>query len=399
MYLPNPTFKAFLTIYQQHHSPFGLKTYTGKTFIQYEKLFLASLGIGIFETYEFLYNECRDAEHFNEWLIHIKGKADFDQVAGACFVVSTQVVEVSLDISQIRRDGGTQSRAKIDEATVAELVDAMSDQNNIFPPVEVYYDGTDYWLADGFHRLEAWERIGRTTKLPVNIRPGDRRRAILHSLKANTKHGLRRSNEDKRHSVMMLLVDPEWSQWPQGKIAEACVVSREFVNRISQEMSASCDRSQDTTRNVDRSGKAYRQNTTNIGKTKSEVGADAPPKPNSTVDGALELNPDQDLESRATVFEEVRNALPQQTRDALEVELVGLRAELAEAMAQIDARTTEIERLKAQCKRAGTIVCGLANERDQEKLEKLKAVEEQQRLQVENDGLMRRIKELEETHR
>jgi hypothetical protein len=36
----------------------------------------------------------------------------------------------------------------------------MANPKTAFPPVVVYFDGTDYWLADGFHRLAAWERIG-----------------------------------------------------------------------------------------------------------------------------------------------------------------------------------------------------------------------------------------------
>ena len=126
-----------------------------------------------------------------------------------------------LDISQIRRDGGTQSRVKIDEVTVSEYAEAMANPDTVFPPVVVYCDGTDYWLADGFHRVAAWERIGRSD-IPVDIRRGDQRRAILHSLAANAANGLRRTNDDKRRAVLTLLEDPEWSQWPQGKIADTC---------------------------------------------------------------------------------------------------------------------------------------------------------------------------------
>ena len=300
-----------------------------------------------------------------------------------------------LDISKIRRDGGTQSRAKIDEVTVAEYADAMAYENNVFRPVEVYYDGKDYWLADGFHRIEAWKRIGRS-EIPANVHRGDRRRAILHSVQANTTHGLRRSNEDKRHSVKMLLEDPEWSQWPQGKIAKACVVSREFVNRVSQEMAASCDRSQDAARTVDRSGKSYRQNTTKIGKTKSTIGADTPAKLRNSAETAPTMNPVQQLESARSAEEDPRHSLAQLPREALEMEVIGLRRELAEAKDHIRSQFAEIKRLKARSK---TIIRSLANERDQETREKVKAINELQRLQEINDGTEKRVKELEATRR
>ncbi|WP_137110100.1 ParB N-terminal domain-containing protein [Rhodobacter sp. SY28-1] len=256
-----------------------------------------------------------------------------------------------MDISRIRLDGGTQSRVKINEITVSEYVEAMSDENNVFPPVVVYHDGTDYWLADGFHRLAAWARIGKS-KIPADFRKGDQRRAILHSLKANTTHGLRRSNEDKRHSVMMLLEDPEWSQWPQAKIAEACVVSREFVNRVSKEMSASCDRSQDAIRTVDRSGKTYQQNTTKIGKARSEVSADALPEQQDILEEASAPRADQGSDPFGSAVEDARNALAQMTRDMLIDTVIGLRVDLAEARATIEGLRSKNVNLATQLEAA-----------------------------------------------
>lgn len=250
-----------------------------------------------------------------------------------------------LDISKIRRDGGTQSLVKIDEATVSEYAEAMADPDTVFPPVIVYFDGTDHWLADGFHQLAAWERTGRSD-IPADIRKGNQRRAILHSLAANSANGLRRTNEDKRRAVLTLLEDPEWSQWPQGKIADTCCVSREFVNRVSQEMSASCDRSKDATRTVNRSGKTYQQNTVKIGKTKSMTGADAPAKLRNTAETAPTMPPNQQLESARSPEEDPRNALAQLPREALEMEVIGLRRELAGAKDHIRSQSAEIARLR-----------------------------------------------------
>ncbi|MCU4654354.1 hypothetical protein N8I71_16055 [Roseibacterium sp. SDUM158016] len=117
-----------------------------------------------------------------------------------------------LEITEIRTDGGTQSRVALCEETVSQYAEAMEDPNTVFPPVIVYFDGVDHWLADGFHRFAAWERIGRTD-IPADVRKGDRRQAILHSVAANTRHGLRRTNDDKRRAVLMLLKDAEWTQW------------------------------------------------------------------------------------------------------------------------------------------------------------------------------------------
>ena len=138
---------------------------------------------------------------------------------------------MSVHIDQIRTDGGTQARAATNQATVAEYAEAMADPNTVFPPVIVYFDGKDYWLADGFHRLAAWKQIGRTD-IPTDIRQGDRRRAVLHSVAANSAHGLRRTNDDKRRAVLTLLEDDEWAQWSNREIAKRCAVSEGFVRSL-----------------------------------------------------------------------------------------------------------------------------------------------------------------------
>ena len=50
-----------------------------------------------------------------------------------------------LNVEQIRIDGGTQSRAALNQEIIHEY-------SNLFK--EHLFDGKDYWLADGFHRLE-----------------------------------------------------------------------------------------------------------------------------------------------------------------------------------------------------------------------------------------------------
>ncbi len=46
----NKNFNEFLISYQQHHSPVDAFKLTDENFIEHEKLFLATLGIGLFET-------------------------------------------------------------------------------------------------------------------------------------------------------------------------------------------------------------------------------------------------------------------------------------------------------------------------------------------------------------
>ena len=139
-----------------------------------------------------------------------------------------------LRIDGIRADGGTQVRAAIDPATVAEYAEAMTG-GAVFPPVTVYFDGETHWLADGFHRLEA-ARLAGLDVLPADVLDGDLRSAVLHSVGANATHGLRRTNADKRAAVLRLLGDPEWSQWGDRDIARRCGVTHPFVGKLRAEV-------------------------------------------------------------------------------------------------------------------------------------------------------------------
>ncbi len=139
----------------------------------------------------------------------------------------------------IKVDGGTQMRAQLDAATVAEYADTMTASGwGAFPPIIAYYDGSDYWLADGFHRLAAWRSIADFSDalIPADVRSGTRRDAILHAAGANASHGLRRTNADKRRAVETLLRDQEWAAWSNREISPPCAVPNRFVRRIKHDL-------------------------------------------------------------------------------------------------------------------------------------------------------------------
>ena len=115
----------------------------------------------------------------------------------------SKVKTKSLDIDGIRIDSGTQARAALDEATVAEYAEALG-RGIDFPPVVVFRDGTEHYLADGFHRLAAFRKAGRDS-IQAEVREGTRDAARWYALGANKTHGLRRSNADKRKAIRMAL--------------------------------------------------------------------------------------------------------------------------------------------------------------------------------------------------
>lgn len=168
-----------------------------------------------------------------------------------------------IDISLLRVNGGTQSRAEISRTVVADYAEAMGEGAS-FPPLVVFYDGAEYWLADGFHRYEAYSRAGIYEAI-AEVRQGTQRDAVLFSVGANASHGLRRTNDDKRRAVMVLLNDEEWSAWSDREIARRAAVHHDLVGRMRGELSGG-KRQIEPVRTVERNGTIYQQNTAAIGK-------------------------------------------------------------------------------------------------------------------------------------
>lgn len=135
-----------------------------------------------------------------------------------------------IKINDIAIDGGTQQREKINEDIVAEYAEAMKCGAK-FTPVTLFFDGVQHWLADGFHRYHA-SKAAEILDILADVREGTKRDARLFSASANGTHGMRLSNTDKRRSVLVLLLDKEWSRWADDKIAKHCHVTRQFVHKL-----------------------------------------------------------------------------------------------------------------------------------------------------------------------
>jgi hypothetical protein len=140
----------------------------------------------------------------------------------------------ALKIEAIRVDGGTQMRARLCEETVEEYTRLFKSGAKL-PPVDVFFDGTDHWLADGFQRLTGAYDAGHATIQAV-VHKGTQRDAILFACGANSDHGLKRTNADKRRAVETLLNDEEWVKWSDVRIAEAACVSQEFARQVRKEL-------------------------------------------------------------------------------------------------------------------------------------------------------------------
>lgn len=135
-----------------------------------------------------------------------------------------------LNIVNIRIDGGTQARVALNQEVVKDYAEKMRDGEK-FPEIIVFFDGSDYWLADGFHRYFATKSNG-TVSIECDVRTGTLDDATLFSFGANGKRGLSMSAEDNRNVIYAMLRHPEWSKWTNAAIAKHVGVSKMTVGRV-----------------------------------------------------------------------------------------------------------------------------------------------------------------------
>jgi len=145
----------------------------------------------------------------------------------------------TLDLNRIRVDGGTQLRAKLSDKVIDEYAAAMREGHRAeFPPLVVFFDGNDYWLADGHHRYHAAQRVMngvRYDTFDCEVRRGSRRDAFVYAAGANATHGLHRTNADKHRAVTALLDDPEFGnrqRYSDRLVAQMAAVSQPFVSKL-----------------------------------------------------------------------------------------------------------------------------------------------------------------------
>ena len=252
-----------------------------------------------------------------------------------------------IELSKIRIDGGTQTREKLNEATVKEYVEAIK-AGATFPPVTLFFDGSNYWLADGFHRYFATKKAGKK-QIHEDITPGTQRDAVLHSLGANTSHGLPRSNKDKKRAVETLLNDPEWSKWSSRAIAEKCVVSHSYVSTLRDKMkSGHVSTPESQAQNNPGTGvNVYTQATPEQSKT----GAEDQPGQETTEEKPAAQEPESQppKEPEYTALDQANDTIAG-LQDALALAAAGelTAEEKKEATSLVDQLRAEIKTLKAE---------------------------------------------------
>lgn len=146
-----------------------------------------------------------------------------------------RLVDWRYRLDLIERDTSIQCRAAIDTATVNEYAERM-EEGDVFPCVELFspspQDKTGKaYIGDGWHRIMAAEQIG-AEEINANVHLGGRLDALKCALEANSMHGLKRSNADKRRCVEVAL--REFKDLSSRALAEMCGVGHELVEASRQ---------------------------------------------------------------------------------------------------------------------------------------------------------------------
>ncbi len=247
-----------------------------------------------------------------------------------------------LNILNIRTDGGTQPRLKLDQDLVKEYAEVMRE-GVVFPPVEVFHDGSEYWLVDGFHRYFAIKSNAVTT-IEAIVHSGTLREAQFYAWKANNKHGNRLKAEDIRAILRIMLADEVYSKWSNNHIAKELDVSSMTVGRVRVAMQEeSKTPAQTSVTYVDKHG-----NTTTMKTDKKKKKASTPTtKPDLTTE-----SPTAELEQKVNELTDTINSLADENTvlrdkiaigqwDASEIEKIDAEQTIKDLREQI--RVLEIE--------------------------------------------------------
>lgn len=160
-----------------------------------------------------------------------------------------------IKLSDLIADEEVQSRVEINPEIIEEYAEAMLN-GDIFPEIVIYRDNQgNNFIADGFHRYFAAKKA-KISEINCELKTGSKRDAVLYSVGANSSHGLRRTNQDKRKAVLTLLKDEKWSKFSNTKIAELTGVNDKTVGNIKREFQLESDTV------IGKDGREYKTKTT-----------------------------------------------------------------------------------------------------------------------------------------
>jgi len=144
----------------------------------------------------------------------------------------------AVHVDQIKCLEECQPRAILNPDAVTEYADALKEDQEL-PPLDVVKVGDDLVLIDGFHRLAAHRQAGREFARVNIVASGDMGDALWHASAVNQRHGVRRTNADKRAAVTLALRSDIGIEQSLRTVAKHVGVSHTFVQNVQSELATS----------------------------------------------------------------------------------------------------------------------------------------------------------------
>lgn len=239
---------------------------------------------------------------------------------------------MKIEIKAIRTDGGTQVRAQLAQSQVEEYASQMREGDE-FPPLDVFHDGAEYWLADGFHRFFAQKSNG-LLEVECTVHQGTVRDALWFAIAANKNRGLDLSPQDKRANAERCLRDEEWGKLSYAEIGKHVGVSKMTISRIAREIFPEKQTDVKVVKRQD--GTEYKVDTSKNKTRKPTVKSqpeETPDTPKYTEDDRLQETKTQMLELEEEV-NKLRDVVAVGQWDATEIEKIDIQETVEELRRQ-----------------------------------------------------------------
>lgn len=159
-----------------------------------------------------------------------------------------------IDISSLLIDPELQFRGKLNKSMVDQFAERMETEDDLekFVPIDVYFDGKKYRLADGHHRIEAAKKRGHS-RIWAIVHQGTLKDALLAAIATNSQHGLPLSRAERRRATESLIrCFPDYSI---RRIADLVKLSPQTIMRIKNQL-FQMEQLKPTKKTVGKDGKA-----------------------------------------------------------------------------------------------------------------------------------------------
>lgn len=135
---------------------------------------------------------------------------------------------MKMAIAEISLDPRCQMREALDQYAVREYAERYRAGDEM-PPVSVFKVRKAIVCVDGFHRIAGALAAGETFIEVEEVGKGTMAEAQWHALSVNHRHGVRRTNADKRKAVAAALENSIGQEQSSRAIAKQCGVSHNLV--------------------------------------------------------------------------------------------------------------------------------------------------------------------------